>query len=157
MPIYRRRYMCRCRDSIGISTLPMPQVQNAKHSLGTRKWYYFRGKTVFFSRQKRKKKKEKSTNRHEPQIVVADATFRLRLAGVAHGRNKSQAVSSTGKWWDVGRTSPSQSSPSMPDSCHDLPSSTGVPLLPLLVPPPADLRLRMVDIFTPQQFLTSCT
>jgi hypothetical protein len=49
--------MCRCRDSIGIGTLPMPQVQNAKHSLGTRKWYYFRGKTV----KKREKRKI-----HEP-------------------------------------------------------------------------------------------
>jgi hypothetical protein len=36
--------MCRCRDSIGIGTLPMPQVQNANHSLGTRNWYYFRAK-----------------------------------------------------------------------------------------------------------------
>ena len=87
--------MCRCRDSIGIGTLPMPQVQNAKHSLGTRKWYYFRGKTV------KKRKKEKSTNRHEPQIVVADATFRLRLAGVAHGRNKSQAADEHDKAWEI--------------------------------------------------------
>ena len=63
-----RRFVCRCRDTICIGTLPMSQVQNAKHSLGnTVVVLFFAGngasclppkkdhEPIFQSRQKRQK------------------------------------------------------------------------------------------------------